>query len=194
MPGSERSRSSGATWPEPAPASLRRRDLLRGALALGAFALLPRVSAGDSHTAAYRLPEATRRELGASALVYVSPLHSDGRESRCHGEVWFSFDDGAVLIATAHDGWKARAVATGRDTARVWVGDLGRGSSAQSKLADAPTFRARAHIDTDPAAFERLLRDFGRKYPDEWDKWEPRFRKGYEERTRIAIRYEPIGA
>ena len=33
--------------------------------------------------------------LERSAFVYVSPLKSDGAESRCHGEVWYGWLDGA---------------------------------------------------------------------------------------------------
>ena len=187
MPGSARSRSTVSTW---ADLDLSRRQLLRGgAFALGTLALAPRVRA-DAH----ELPAATRRELGKSRFVYISPLHGDGAESRCHGEVWFSFDRGAVLIATAHDAWKASAVRSGRLRARIWVGDFGPISGARERLPDAPVFDARAAMDTDPEAFERLMQDFGRKYSDEWEKWEPRFRKGYAEGTRLVIRYEPMGA
>ena len=187
MPGSARSRSFVSTW---ADLDLSRRQLLcGGALALGTLALAPRVRA-DSH----ELPAATRRELGKSRLVYISPLLEDGAESKCHGEVWFSFDRGAVLIATAHDTWKVRAVRSGRVRARIWVGDFGPISGAHERLPDAPAFEARAAMDTDPEAFERLMQDFGFKYADEWEKWEPRFRKGYADGTRLVIRYEPIGA
>ena len=34
--------------------------------------------------------------LERSAFVYVSPLKSDGAESRCHGEVWYGWLDGRV--------------------------------------------------------------------------------------------------
>ena len=78
--------------------------------------------------------------------------------------------------------------------ARIWVGDFGPISGAHERLPDAPAFEARAAMDTDPEAFERLMQDFGLKYADEWEKWEPRFRKGYADGTRLVIRYEPIGA
>jgi len=48
-------------------------------------------------------------------------LHSDGRESTCHGEVWFFVDEGSVVIATGKDRWKTRALRSGRDRARIWA-------------------------------------------------------------------------
>ena len=41
---------------------------------------------------------------------------------------------------------------------------------------------------------EAALAAFGAKYPDEWDKWEPRFRKGLADGSRVLIRYRPSGA
>ena len=63
--------------------------------------------------------------LKQSGLVYISPLRADGSESTCHGEVWFAWLDGSVVIITGRDRWKARAVARGLDGARLWVGDHG---------------------------------------------------------------------
>jgi hypothetical protein len=167
--------------------------LLGGAaLALGALALWPRrLHAAD---AKFELPAAAVDTLGKGKLVYVSPLKSDGRESRCHGEVWYFFDRGAVVIATATKGWKTRAVKGGKDKARIWAGDFGPYSEASEKLRGAPTFLARAAVDTDAATFERLLASYATRYPDEWSKWKPRFESSYKDGSRTVIRYTPIGA
>ncbi len=163
---------------------LTRRELLRtGALALGAAALAPRTLFAAE--AAWLVAART------SPLVYISPLKKDGAESRCHGEVWFFVDGGDVVIATAAKGWKARALALGRDQARIWVGDFGTYAGARDKVAAAPSFLARASLDKDPAAFARLLAAFGSKYPDEWGKWKPRFESGYADGSRVVIRYKP---
>jgi hypothetical protein len=167
-----------------------RRELLRGALAVGVGALLP----GRVGAAEFELPEATAASLGSSGLVYISPLLGDGRESRCHGEVWFLYDGGGVLIATAGEGWKARSLARGRDRARLWVGDLGPIARARPQLAKAPSFVARARLESDPAAFQRLLEGFARKYAREWGRWEARFRDEYNAGERVLIRYAPISA
>lgn len=180
MPGPERSPSCARISPE-----LSRRELLvAGACALGAAALWPRTafSAGDA---------AWLEAAKTSPLVYVSPLLSDGSESRCHGEVWFFVDAGDVVLATATKTWKARALAVGRDRARIWVGDFGPYAKASEKLATAPSFVARASLDKDRAVFARLLAAYAVKYADEWGKWKPRFESSYADGTRIVVRYAP---
>jgi hypothetical protein len=169
-----------------ADAELSRRQLLLGAAAgLGALALPLRFARAE----AAKLPAATIAALEKSPLVYISPLHRDGRESSCHGEVWFFWDRGSVLISTAAKTWKARALNSGRDRARIWPV-----SRAGDRFRSAPSFDARASTETDRAAFDRLRAAFAEKYPDEWGKWEPRFEKGYEDGSRTLIRYSPITA
>jgi hypothetical protein len=179
---------------------LTRRELIvGGTLALGAAALLPRsLRAHEGHDGReghdFMLPAPASDALGKGKLVYVSPLKKDGKESHCHGEVWYFFDKGAVVIATASKGWKVRSVKSGSAKARIWVGDYGPFSEARDKLVKAPTFVASAAIDTDPATFTRLLESYGKRYPDEWDKWKPRFQSSYSDGSRTVIRYTPIGA
>ncbi len=166
-----------------------RRDLLLGGVVgLGVLALSP------TRPCAQGLPEETRAALDQSPFVYISPLRSDGEESRCHGEVWFAFDRGSVLIVTEANTWKSRALAAGLDRVRIWVGDFGPVRRAGERFRSAPVFTAKAAGGKDDAAFERLLSAFGKKYPAEWDRWESRFRRGYADDSRVLIRYEPIGA
>jgi hypothetical protein len=157
---------------------------------LGTFALPLRFAWAE----AAKLPAATIAALEKSPLVYVSPLRQDGRESRCHGEVWFLWDRDAVLISTGAKTWKARALKSGLDRARIWVGDFGPVGRAGDRFRSAPSFDVRASAETNRAAFDRLLAAFGKKYPDEWGKWKPRFEKGYEDGSRTLIRYSPIAA
>jgi hypothetical protein len=179
------------TSDRPGAIRIARRELLvASCAALGALALPVRwVRARDAHA----LPEATTAALAGSGLVYVSPLLADAKESRCHGEVWFLFDEGDVVIATSTDTWKARALERGRDRARIWVGDFGPADSADGPFRSGPTFEARAQRDGEPATWERLFEAYGAKYPAEWGKWEPRFRKSRADGSRILIRYTPIG-
>jgi hypothetical protein len=142
---------------------------------------------------AFTLPEATRAELGKSPLIYLSPLRSDGSESQCHGEVWFVQDGDELLVVTASDRWKALAVARGLDRARIWVGDFGRWKRAGGRYKTGPTFLAKARFDADASVAERALESFGARYPEEWNKWEPRFRKGLADGSRVLIRYRAIG-
>ena len=163
---------------------LSRRELLvNGAYALGVALLWPRASHAQS-------PAGWLDVARKSPLAYVSPLSRDGRESRCHGEVWFFVDDGDVVIATGTQTWKARAIAAGLDRARVWVGDFGPYVKAPERVAKAPSFDAHASIDRDHAVFDRLLAAYAVKYPAEWGKWKPRFESSYADGSRVVVRYK----
>ena len=123
------------------PLPWTRRAVLRGgALLIGVVALAPRrLFAAE---ASFALPKATVDALAKSPLVYVSPLLTSGKQSSCHAEVWYFWDKDAVVIGTATNRWKVKAVKSGRDKARLWVGEYG---------SSAPTFVAKATIDKDPA-------------------------------------------
>ena len=171
--------------------SFRRREVLQGAGLIAGSLLLPRLRA---RAEGFALSDGTKTLLRESDLVYISPIRKDGTESRCHGEVWFFFDQGEVVICTGRKAWKARAIEAKRDQARIWVGDFGRGDDVGDRYKAAPTFLTRAREDTERATFDRLLQRFAEKYPDGWGKWEPRFRDGYDDGSRAVIRYEPIDA
>ena len=132
--------------------------------------------------------------LDASKLVYVSPLLADGSESTCHGEVWFGWIDGAVVVITGKDRWKSRALGRGLDGARIWVGDHGpwkKLMGGSEAFRQAPSFDARAAAVRDQALLDRLLASFGEKYPAEIGKWRDRMRNGYADGSRVLIRYTP---
>jgi hypothetical protein len=177
---------SGREAEEVDPRSITRRRFLAAAAAGAAALWLPSRRAGADET---ELADALQAALAASPLVYVSPLRADGSESTCHGEVWFVAEGRDVLVVTAADRWKAKALAGGRDRARLWAGDFGAWARAGGKWRSAPSFTARAVFERDPAARARALEAFGRKYPDEWGKWGPRFREGLADGSRVMIRY-----
>ncbi len=132
--------------------------------------------------------------LASSLFVYVSPLRSDGNESRCHAEVWYGWLDGAVVLITGRDRWKARAVARGLDRARIWVGDYGRWKRLvghDQSFRKGPSFLARAERVRDTAVLERLLAIYDEKYPEEIGSWRDRMRHGYADGSRVLIRYRP---
>jgi hypothetical protein len=106
------------------------------------------------------LSPAALRALSESPYVYVSPLRSDGEESRCHAEVWFGWIDGAVVVTTGSDGWKVRSLRRGLDRARIWVGDFGRWRGLLGENEDfrsGPSFDARAEFVDDARVLDRLL-------------------------------------
>lgn len=141
------------------------------------------------------LPEATRAALAKSPYVYVSPLRSDGSESRCHGEVWFGWIDGTVVVNTSPERWKTTAVRRGLDRARIWVGDHGRWKRMTGKneaFRAAPSFDARAEITTESGLIDVLLSQYDSKYPDEIGKWRDKMKNGIADGSRVMIRYSPL--
>jgi len=155
--------------------------------------LLPFTAPAGARAAA--LPAATRTALAASPYVYVSPLRSDGSESRCHGEVWFGWIDGAVLVNTSPDRWKAVAVSRGLDRARIWVGDFGRWKQVIGKneaFRDGPSFDARAELATEAGLIDVLLEQYDRKYPAEIATWRDKMKQGVADGSRVLIRYRPL--
>jgi len=167
---------------------LTRRELIElGAGALAAFAW-PRPS-----RAALALDVSGLLER--SGFVYVSPLKSDGSESSCHGEVWYGWLDGDVVLITSQTSWKARALARGLERTRIWVGDHGRVGpvlGSGDAFRKGPSFEARAHASGDAALLEHLLATYRRKYPNEIGSWESRMRSGFESGERVLIRYTPV--
>jgi hypothetical protein len=171
---------------------LARRAFLRGALAT---VLLPLARPLGALAAPAALPDTTLRLLETSPFVYVSPLSKGGDESTCHGEVWYAWIDGAVVLITAKTSWKARSVAAGRDRARLWVGDHGRWKQLTGRNEGfrlAPQFDARVTRTHDAALVDRLLAAYEKKYPAEIETWRDRFRSGFASGERWLLRYEPI--
>ena len=100
---------------------ISRRVFLGGLAGLLISPTAPAARARAAGTPGAALPAAATRALESSPFVYVSPLRSDGSESACHGEVWFGWIDGAVVLITSEGTWKARSAARGLDRARIWV-------------------------------------------------------------------------
>lgn len=168
----------------------RRRSLLMGrtvaaAALLGGVLRPARVLAGEPAA------DGVTAALAESHLIYVSPLHADGRESTCQAEVWFVADAGDAFVVTASDAWRARAVRNGLSRARVWVGDVGVWSDSDGAYRELPGAEAQASLVTDAAEHARLLERFGDKYTLEWVIWGPRFRNGLADGSRVMIRYRP---
>ena len=136
-----------------------------------------------------------RQALAESPYVYISPLRTDGGESSCHGEVWFGWIDGAVVVNTGSTTWKATSLQRGLDRARVWVGDFGRWKGAlgtNEKFRGGPSFDARAELVEDVGVLDRLLTQYDTKYPAEIGKWRDKMRDGFSDGSRVVIAYRPI--
>ena len=171
-----------------------RRTFLGGAAVL---LLWPTRGLAQPAPAATALPAATLQLLDASNFVYVSPLRKDGTESTCHGEVWFAWLDGSVLVNSRRGTWKVRAVEKGLDRARIWVGDHGRwkpmlGSTRSEAFRAAPHFDVRASFESDRAVNDRLIALYEKKYAGDFDRWREDMQTGFYSGERKLIRYTPI--
>ena len=148
------------------------------------------ISAGAAVAAA--TPFARGRELPAavaeSDLIYLTPIRSDGTESRCQAEIWFVHDRGDLVVVTASDAWRARAVERGLQSTRIWIGDVGEWNS-KARYKKLPVVMANASIDRDPATHTRVLGRFGEKYPLQWMLWGPKFENGLTDGSRVMLRY-----
>ena len=175
---------------------LNRRSVLRALGVLGGVLLAPASLWARRYAQTRPDPDgALEAALRESPYVYVSPLHEDGRESTCHGEIWFAWLDGAVTTTVAATTWKARALEKGLLGARIWVGDHGRvkGLLGENQaFRKAPHFEARAAKTRDPELFDRLLAEYARKYPDAIGRWKDRMAAGQRDGSRIMIRYVPV--
>ncbi len=170
---------------------LDRRSFLVGG---AAWLLWPRATRAAHHEST-ALSAEHQKLLGDSPFVYVSPLKSNGDESLCHGEVWYAWLDGSVYLNAASSTWKARAVASGLKTARVWVGDHGRWKSRvgsnNEAFRKAPHFDAMVERVTEEEWNDRLLTAYDTKYPGSIDRWRDKMRDGFRTGHRVLLRYTP---
>lgn len=173
----------------------RRRFLACGLVGVATAVTLPfSASAASGTRKAFELDASLVDRLRSSPFVYISPIRSDGRESRCHAELWYAWMRDSLLVTVAADGWKARSVGLGLDRAKLWVGDYGRWKgffSNNEKFRAGPSFLARAEIVSDIAVLDRLLGVYERKYPEEIGDWRDRMRAGSRDGTRVVLRYTP---
>ena len=135
--------------------------------------------------------------LEDSPYVYVSPLRSDGEESRCHGEVWYGWYEGSVFMTCETKTWKVRSVQSGLNSARLWVGDYGRWKGVLGKntsFTAGPKFDAKVSISDDEKYLSQLFKELARKYPKGWRRWEDRMKKAHKEGSRVLLRYTPVHA
>ena len=161
---------------------ISRRTLLKTSAAAAALPLLPAIG---------RAEPSWREAAEASPLIYLTPIQSNGAESRCQAEIWFASVGGAMYVVTAADAWRAEAIRQGLTGARIWVGDVGSWHGADGKWKALPSLSATASIETDAAVQGQVLEAMGGKYSDEWGTWGPRFRNGLADGSRVMLKYAP---
>lgn len=137
--------------------------------------------------------------LETSPYAYISPLKKDGSESTCHGEVWYGWIDGSVIVNSRRGTWKVQALEKGQDRARLWIGDHGRwkpvlGGPRNEEFRQAPSFDATARFETDREILDQLLAMFEKKYAGEFDRWREDMKTGFFSGQRKLIRYTPASS
>ena len=103
--------------------------------------------------------------LDKSQLVYLSPIVSGGRDSRCQAEVWFVHHDRAVFVCTQASAWRAEALRRGFTRARLWIGEFGVWTRADERYRSAPYLEVGGRQVDDPAVHAAVLPVFGRTAP-----------------------------
>lgn len=164
--------------------STNRRTLLKQG-----FALTASTTMLSQLSVAGELP--AKAALEKSSLIYLSPILSNGTESKCHGEVWFVYYKDEVIVVTQSDAWRAQAVRRNLTTTAIWIGEFGVWSRAKNRFKSAPYLRATGQLENDRAFHASVLAKYAEKYVDEWGSWGPRFEKGLAEGTRVMLRYRP---
>jgi hypothetical protein len=130
--------------------------------------------------------------LAKSQLVYLTPILADGRESACHGEVWFVQHAGDLFVSSQTTTWRARAVAQGLTRAKIWIGEFGVWSKAEERFRSAPFLEIEGRAEADAAVQGEVLKLFGAKYAAEWGTWGPRFHAGLADGSRVLLRYRVV--
>lgn len=161
-----------------------RRDLVVGLAIAPTIPLLARSAFAEENGAT------PSDDFQASRLVYITPIKSNGEESRCKAEIWFSHHDGDVFVVTPPETWRAKAVEKGLTRARVWVGDFGVWTQSDGAFRKAPEFMATASIETEADVHAQVLSAMGEKYAESgWAQWGQRFKDGLVDGSRVMIRY-----
>ncbi len=159
----------------------------RSALIWGSSA----IALGSTWRFAWANDEILEQAVLDSDLIYLTPIRSDGSESRCQAEVWFVPDGEDLFVVTQSSTWRAHAPRLGLDRARVWVGDLGVWGDTGGKYRSLPQLEAVVSYVRAADVQERVLNRFGDKYTMEWVIWGPRWRKGLADGSRVMLRYRP---
>ena len=157
---------------------INRRILVAGT-ALAPFALWMRQAFANAASA-----------LETSKLIYLTPIKSDGEESRCKAEIWFCYHGGDIYVVTPPDTWRAEAVKRGLTQVKLWVGEFGVWTRSDDAFRQAPELMATGALETDRDIQADVLDLMGVKYADDgWSRWGERFRTGLADGGRVMIRY-----
>jgi len=152
---------------------------IRRMLAVLAGAILAWVSLISSVPAA-ELPESLTQELANSKYVYIATTRKSGKLGK-PAEIWFLYHSGAVYVASPPATWRVRRIKAGRTQAKISVGK-----------PDGPSLTATGAIVNEPDVLPVMFETYAKKYPDDWPKFEDKFRTGLKDGGRVLIKYTPV--
>ena len=90
------------------------------------------------------------------------------------------YHDGAVWVGTPKTPHRAKRIVAGRTKAKVALGK-----------PDGPAFDATGSIVEDVELIALLFERLAQKYPDGWRSYEKGFRSGFQDGSRVLIKYGP---
>lgn len=161
-----------------------RRSFLKRTAGVIALSMSPK--------AVLAAPDLPQKNLATSALIYISPLRSDNRPSRCQAEVWFVQDGAEILVVSSSYAWRVQAIEKGLDKARIWIGEAGVWSKSNGRYKKFPTVDVQGVIENDHDAQQVALEAYKDKYRGAWLFWKRRFRNGLADGTRTMLRYQVL--
>ena len=119
------------------------------------------------------------KALRDAKYVYIQSERKAGPLGKA-AEIWFYWDGKAVYVGTPPTSWRVRRIKAGHRKARIAVGK-----------ADGPAFDATGEIAHDAAVEQRLMDEYGKKYPEGWARFSDKFREGFKTGERVLVRYTP---
>ncbi len=125
------------------------------------------------------LPASVKDKLASSTYVYISSQRKSGQFGK-PAEIWFMYHDGAVWVGTLPTSWRVKRIKAGRTLAKIAVGKV-----------DGPSFEATGSLVTDPKMQAELMKTYAKKYPEGWATFAERFRKGFQDGSRVLVKYVP---
>ena len=138
----------------------------------------------DEESLETEIPE----ELETAKLIYLTPIKTDGEESKCQGEVWFVYLDSKLYVTTATDAWRAEAIRKDLTDARIWIGDYGVWTRAEEKYKEGPELMLDGSIFDDEDQLPDILEAFTEKYGT--GRYPRVFKEEIEEEKRVVLEYE----
>src|SRR5262249_19623177 len=124
--------------------------------------------------AAATLPASITSRLQSDPFVYIASTRKSGQLG-APAEIWFDWDGSSLVVGTPPTSFRVRRIRAGRPQARIWVIGANKG----------PWFDATGEVVTDPAAQEKMLAAYRKKYGERFQgKWEDNFRNGFKDGSR----------